>query len=789
MRLRVEPLESREVPATASVAGGVLTVLGTPDRDRIDIFLDARTSQLVVTDSNREIGRFASAGVGAIIVDGGAGDDIIRIASEVTQPSTILGGDGNDKLLGGNGNDSLSGGAGNDFLNGGGGANILDGGAGRDELVVHANDLVAIDPADIATLADPPPPPVTPAADPVATDATLTAADVQQLLDRAAAATASDDGIIAIVDRNGRILGVHVEGGVDPGLLANPASLTFAVDGAVAKARTGAFFGNNQAPLTSRTIQFISQSTITEREVNSSPDVLDPNSPFRGPGFVAPVGLGGHFPPNIANTPQVDLFAIEHTNRDSIISPGLDGVRGTADDITLSDRFNINPAFVPAGQTLFPPESYGFVSGIFPDAQSRGIATLPGGLPIYKNGTVAGGIGVFYPGKTGYATEENSSLSTTFNPAKPDRTLEAEYAALAALGGLPAFGLPVGTLGGVAPVAGISFPLKPQDRIDLVGITLDIIGPGGLQGPQFLFNYARFLGLGTVTGADLPVTRPGAPVDADGQPLPPSALFLDGKVVPTGFLVLPHDGVGVTAAEVLQIINMGIQQANLTRAAIRLPLDSRTRMVLAVTDLTGEVVGLYRMPDATVFSIDVAVAKARNVAYYANPALLQQVDNPGIPVGTAITNRTVRYLAEPRFPEAVDFDPPGPYSILNDGGSDFVTARQVGPPLPASAFNSVLGFDSFHVGRNFRDPANIANQNGIVFFPGSAPLYRDTPDFNFGTLIGGFGVSGDGVDQDDVVTFGGSQFYGVPNALLRADETFVRGVRLPYQKFNRNPED
>ena len=60
-----------------------------------------------------------------------------------------------------------------------------------------------------------------------------------------------------------------------------------------------------------------------------------------------------------------------------------------------------------------------------------------------------GTFGVFYPGKTGYATEENSSLSTTFNPAKPDRTLEAEYAALAALGGLPAFGLPVGTLGAV----------------------------------------------------------------------------------------------------------------------------------------------------------------------------------------------------------------------------------------------------------------------------------------------------------------------------------------------------
>ena len=251
----------------------------------------------------------------------------------------------------------------------------------------------------------------------------------------------------------------------------------------------------------------------------------------------------------------------------------------------------------------------------------------------------------------------------------------------------------------------------------------------------------------------------------------------------------PHDGVNVTAADVTSIINAGIDQATRTRAAIRLPLDSRTRMVFAVTDQTGDILGLYRMPDATVFSIDVAVAKARNVAYYADPAQLQPIDNPGVPPGTAFTNRTFRYLAEPRYPEGIDGKPPGPFSIFNDGGVDPLTARQVGPPLPASAFQSVLGYDAFHPETNFRQAGNLANQNGVVFFPGSAPLYRDTPDGNAGVVIGGFGVSGDGVDQDDVVTFAGSNGYGVPNALLRADEVFVRGVRLPYQKFNRSPED
>src|SRR2546421_726149 len=74
-------------------------------------------------------------------------------------------------------------------------------------------------------------------------------------------------------------------------------------------------------PLTPRTVRFISQSTITEREVNSDPDVPDHNSTLYGPGFVAPVGVGGHFPPGIAETPQVDLFEIEHTNRDGTFHP------------------------------------------------------------------------------------------------------------------------------------------------------------------------------------------------------------------------------------------------------------------------------------------------------------------------------------------------------------------------------------------------------------------------------------------------------------------------------------
>src|SRR5262249_46979842 len=147
-----------------------------------------------------------------------------------------------------------------------------------------------------------------------------------------------------------------------------------AVDGAVAKARTGAFFANDALPITSRTVQFISQSTIVQRLVDSDPNVPDPNSPQKGPGFVAPVGLKGHFPPGVLNTPQVDLFLIEYTTRD------------TQGALPSGRRFNIPASNFGKDEQLFAPESYGVASGIMKGAQARGIATLPGGLPIFKKG-------------------------------------------------------------------------------------------------------------------------------------------------------------------------------------------------------------------------------------------------------------------------------------------------------------------------------------------------------------------------------------------------------------------
>jgi len=770
-RLEVEALERREVPAvTAAVVGSVLQITGDAQKDAIAVDLSAQGDQIIVRDRGQEVGRFAAAAISEINVAAGSGSDLIRVGRRVTTPISVDGGDGQDKLIGGGGPQTLVGGNGRDLLRLGLGAAIVDAGAGPGKIIgVKDGDIMVPSPANAQ--------PAGGFAQPAAAALPqLTEAEVEKLLERAAAVSSSEDAIIAIVDRNGRILGVRVEGGVAPEITGDPQLLTFAIDGAVAKARTAAFFANNQGPLTSRTVEFISQSTITQREVESLPFDTDPNSTGRGPGYVAPVGVGGHFPPRVPLTPQVDLFAIEHTNRDSLDNPGPDRIKGTADDILLPGRFNIDFS-QPGTKLIFAPESYGapFAANPRNATQNRGIATLPGGIPLYRteNGRfeLVGGVGVFFPGKTGFATEENSSLSTTYDPTKPDRTLEAEFIAFQTVGAAPGIGFPAQTYSGIPPCPGFALPLDPANqRIDLVGVTLDIIGPGGLAGPSNLTKYGQTL-------------QPGNPNSGTNVPVAPGEMFRAGLPVNDGWLVEPRNGVGITAEQVRQQIEQGIAQANETRAAIRLPLDSRTKMVFAVADQTGTIVGLFRMPDATVFSIDVAVAKARNAAYYADAGQLQPQDQvQGLPPGTALTARTFRYLAEPRFPEGIDGRPPGPFSILNDGGADVFTGRQVGPRLRASDFESVLGFDSFNPSTNFRANTDPANQNGVVFFPGSAPIYLG------GTLIGGLGVSGDGVDQDDVVTAFATAGFKTPGA-LRADQFFVRGVRVPYQKFNRNPEN
>ena len=74
--------------------------------------------------------------------------------------------------------------------------------------------------------------------------------------------------------------------------------------------------------------------------------------------------------------------------------------------------------------------------------------------------------------------------------------------------------------------------------------------------------------------------------------------------------------------------------------------------------------------------------------------------------------------------------------------------------------------------------------NGMQIFSGGVPIYRG------GTLVGAIGVSGDGIDQDDMISFlgannGGARAGMIGNAApaMRADTLVINvgaGVRLRY---------
>jgi uncharacterized protein GlcG (DUF336 family) len=610
----------------------------------------------------------------------------------------------------------------------------------------------------------------------------LSIADVTQLLNRASVASPSNNAIIAIVDRNGNILGVRQEQDVI-NTITDPATLAFATDGAVSLARTAAFFGNDGTPLTSRVVEDLSQTTMLQREVEANPSSMDPT--IKGPGFVSPVGIGGNFPAGVAHTPPVDLFNIEASNRIQTVS-----------------------------QTMVNLKSYGTTAGIAGDSQNRGIATLPGGIPIVRNGIVIGGIGVFFPGKDGYATHEQGFIAgkdqTVTQRMNTNQELEAEFIAYAALGGSQqaladgVCGAVIGTIGGYAPVAGLDLPFG---HISLNGIQLGLFGstPGNQGLDDLIEKFGSVMGTGTNSGTSQifdTTTNPATIINSNVDMAP----TIIGTAEPSGYLVAPttSPASSLTTAEIDGIVQAGIAAANKVRAAIRLDgTNLRTgpigvKMTFAITDPVGNVLAVYRMDDGTVFSTDVAIAKARNVAYYNDPAQIQSVDQVAvsstdptgakIPAGTAFTSRTFRYLAEPFFPSGENGSAPPQFSILTDGlkgnpaGINIANGENTGLPAPYTAFSSVMGHDVFNVGTNFHDPTNPQNQNGIVFFPGSTALYKN------GVLVGGLGVSGDGVDQDDVVTFLAAQGY-LPNgtSVTTADQVNVDGVRLPFQKFDRNP--
>jgi uncharacterized protein GlcG (DUF336 family) len=486
----------------------------------------------------------------------------------------------------------------------------------------------------------PPPPPPTPQV--------LTQSDVTAVVQAAATAAQSDTMAIAVVDRLGNILAVYEGASAPPLVVGNFGNMVPPDELAVSLARTGAFFSNDQAPLSSRTVRYIS---------------------------------GIHFPPGVTNAANGALYGIENTNRGCTLSSSL--------------AASVPPATTISGTS----PGLGIATGKADVDDGDPNAVNPGGLPIFKNGQVVGGIGI-----TGVSSEV------------------AEYVAYTAI------------------------------RVNTDGIFFD---PSTLPAP----------GEVVINGIALPFVDQTTPPAEVTPGTFDSGLFTVGPVAspgppPEGYLLPAVDGPigGLTAAQVTQIINNAVATANVTRALIRLPPNSPTKMTIAVSDLNGAIIGLYRMSDATVFSIDVAATKARNVIYFSGTTR-QAADLNDVPIGTAVTNRTIGFGAQPFFPPGIDGSAPGPFFNLYT--QDVSSPCTQGFQVPSPAWPQM-------------------NQSGVVFFPGSEPLYVND------VLVGGLGVSGDGVDQDDYVTSGGAVGFEAPSA-IQADQIMIDAVRLPYLNFPRNP--
>lgn len=287
----------------------------------------------------------------------------------------------------------------------------------------------------------------------------------------------------------------------------------------------------------------------------------------------------------------------------------------------------------------------------------------------------------------------------------------------------------------------------------------------------------------TKTEPTLPLGSVGTPVApyniTNSPPVDYPALTLGGVAGemrapiiddPTPGLI---DGqVRLSASEVTNILTLSAQRAATTRAGIRLPAGQAAQVFITVINnpvtpgVPPTVLGTFRMGEATMFSWDVSVQKARTALFFSSPLatlLPAQLQNK------ALSTRAVGFLAESMYPPGIQNKPPGPLLGLQENFS----------LLPVGVTNILNGvfFTATNPPLTAPDP-NLPN--GITIFPGGFPLYRN------GVLIGAIGVSGDGVDQDDLISASGTVNFLAPMA-IRSDQIIFRGARLPYAKFPRNP--
>ena len=593
----------------------------------------------------------------------------------------------------------------------------------------------------VAGPSPPPPPPPSSSLYAVPAAEALSQVDVLRILGQGAAEAQARGlpGTLAVVDRVGNVLAVFAMNGANPRLAVPKGPNGSAFDlqgvdvpaasaGAIAKALTGAYLSSGGNAFSTRTASMIVQQ---------------------------------HFPPSKAavGLESGPLFGVQFSQ------------------LPCSD---LAARFAGAGTNAGPHRS------------PLGLAADPGGFPLYKNGVLVGGIGVMADGVYGFDPEAQDV----------DKDDEEAIALAAASGFAPADEIRADRISVDGTLLRYSDAAPADLRTNPASAPALTTAAGALASVRGYYDATGGILAGTAYGSEASGVRPAAA----GEFALADAFILSNGGGANRFPIRAGTDGGLSAAEVSALLEDAFKVMSAARAQIRRPLDSRAQVSIAVVDTNGEPLGLVRSPDAPVFGIDVSLQKARTAAFYSSAAaaaeLLSDPDpdvagyvaavrtflgDPAALTGQyAFTDRADGNLSRPYFPDGEVGRPPGPFSRPIEAFNPFSTGLQ--SALVQASVKAHLGYvlaggaDVPQACPHNANPRKLAN--GIQIFPGSVPIYRGSQ------LVGAIGVSGDGIDQDDMIAFLGTHnaglrlgSFGNADPARRADRIVVNvgaGVRLRY---------
>ena len=431
---------------------------------------------------------------------------------------------------------------------------------------------------------------------------------------------------------------------------------------------------------------------------------------------------------------------------------------------------------------------------IGPKRSPLGLAADPGGLPLYKNGTLVGGVGAI----------ADAIYSLDVDIQGQDTDIDE----LIAVAGGSAFPAPADRRANQITVDGRTLRYVDSESLTsnpaLAPPFSSIVGIVGS-----LVNVAGYGGSPVVAGVAF-----GTPASGYRPDTSPAFAGLNAYVLVNASNVNrypPQGGIDglLQAGDVTQILKSALDVANRARAQIRRPLGSAAQVTVTVVDTKGNVLGLVRTPDAPVFGTDVALQKARTAAFFSSLTAGAQLnalppanyptapssyvaglrtflnDPASLANGIAYSNRAIGNIARPYFPDGISGTANGPFSkpigqwsIFNDGLQlDLVQNKLVASLTAGDDSTGCTGVGAL--------------TNGVQIFAGSVPIYRGN------VLAGAIGVSGDGIDQDDMIAFLGfanaasTLGAGIANAspAIRADTLVPQGegTRLRYVNCPQSP--